>query len=502
MIKPLIFSFEKDGKTVLGFDTCLDSRAFAQAKFAQVITEPGFIVKPVTESEYPSSPHPIAIELWKASGVVEYANTGSSPTMVVWGQNFEGERLDLIINDNGRQDDALKAINAWILAVCALGENIPLKLPEHYRLPLQPFAAIIGSNGDVFFSPPSLALRCMTAAGEAERLSGGEWYIHPDPGGTELAAFTAAAMLYRVFAGTPPFTATDESILHQDMRDGNNLPAHLAIPGLDAALASAINRILVPPKKNVPAKPCGRELLGEFHKLIRNKTVSSLVHPVSETDLRSIEKEKNTFQKITGASVKTRRFVARNTALLLGSLAAFVAALFVAHSFAQSRARLPTTAGMEPAGVIETYYKAIGDLDHQLMEACVTGNAGKDDIGMVINFFVIGKMRQAYGVNAKPAIVSAKEWLELGGVVSESAVLGVTDIKINEQLTMSKGEEAFYQVRYTFWYPAEADDPLEKTETAQYRPPKSIFRTDTVTLVRKKGNWRIAEIQRQVTDNE
>jgi len=67
-----------------------------------------------------------------------------------------------------------------------------------------------------------------------------ESYVNPALSGMEAAAFTAAAMLYRVFTGAPPFSNGDISILHQDMRDNNFLPLRFAVPGLEPRLAALI----------------------------------------------------------------------------------------------------------------------------------------------------------------------------------------------------------------------------------------------------------------------
>nr|AGS52291.1 hypothetical protein [uncultured bacterium contig00061] len=113
--------------TALGFDTGLDARAFAQAQFAQAITEPGLIVRGGSAG------------LWKASGVFEFAGDDGRLSLVVWGPPFEGDHLDLLLN--GDKDQALAAICLWIQAVMTAGEN---SLPA----PFWPCAAMIESNGE------------------------------------------------------------------------------------------------------------------------------------------------------------------------------------------------------------------------------------------------------------------------------------------------------------------------------------------------------------------
>jgi len=503
-----VFLFDVEGNKALGFDTGLDSRSFARAKFAQFITEPGLIVSPGGANS--------SVNFWKASGVVE------NSTMVVWGPPFKGQRLDLLLHDSEKREEALTAILFWIQAVLALGKEHsaptgapPTGAPPTGALPLWPCAALIGENqsNEVFFAPQSLALHCLMAK-ESNKIN--NRYVQPNLKGMNAAAFTAAAMLYQVLAGSPAFPAADEIILHEDMREGNFLPIRLAVPGLDDRLAALIQSALgqKAPSQNVKKDgglPNGTRLLEELLAVMRTVTVlrtvspDSFVSPLSEADKLSIEKEKTQYLKTNNASVNTRRFVKRNAAVLLGGFAAVVIAILIANSVIKSRSAL-STANMEPVQVIESYYNAFGKLDHQWMEACVIKGAGKDDINMVMNLFIISKLRQAYEQNLRPSIISAKEWLEAGGGQVNAQVFGVTDLQITISdlcLSINTPNEVFYRVDYTLWVPGEAlgEAGMEQNAdgtAAGYLPPKAFQRTDYVTLVQKKGNWRISEISRVI----
>ena len=472
-------SCEIDGHKALGFDTGLTARAFAQAKIAQFITEPGLIVRP---TEAP--PH--RIELWKASGVREETGADGAPTMVIWGPPVAGERLDALLNESQPPDTILAAVSLWIKAILALEEDTPPGGAPPAEIPLWPSAAIVAQGDEgrppsVFFAPSALAQRGVTPHDE--------WYVNPALNGKEARAFTAAALLYRVFAGAPPFSAANTSVLYEDMRDGNFLPIHLAVPGLDPRLAAFIQSALVP--NSITQR---REDAEEFTNLLEN-SAASLVRPLSETDRLLLEKEKAQFLKIKAASVKTKRFVARNTALLIGALAGAVAAIFIFHSVISARAALPTTEGMDPVQVIESYYHGFGKLDHQMMEACVTGGAGKNDINAVVTFFVMSKTRQAYERNASPLVFPAHQWQ--GGDLPDAPLFGASNLRV-ELLDGDYGSgELRYRVDYAFWIPEQLE--AEEALNPDSPPPSgshSYPRRDLLTLVLKRGNWRIAEIIR------
>jgi hypothetical protein len=489
-----IYSFELEGKAALGFDTGLDSRAFAQARFVQFITEPGLIARPDG-----------TIETWKASGVVERGGGTERPaSMVIWGPPFAGERLDLLVNDSARQNEALTALIRWIEARILLGEQ---------SVSPGKFAALIAGNassggsgaypaGTVFFAPENLSLRCIQAEGGKDRINGGERYVHPDLSGVKAAAFTASAMLYRVLAGAEPFSAEEASLLREDMREGNFPPVRFAAPGLDERLGRLIQTALSPTGKTSATADGGTEtasaLLSQLLAMLKASTgAASLFHSLSAEEIARITKEKERFLKRKNLTIKTRRFVIRNTAIIAGSAAAILITFLVARSIVKGRADGPTTAGMNAEQVIQSYYGAFGELDHPLMEACALKRAGKDDIEMVVNLFVITKVRQAYETGSAPPLISASKWKESGGPPVDSQVFGVTDLEIKHLSGNEDSEEIRRRVVYTLWLPWQRQDGEDGALIEQTgRLPEGVYYIDELTLVKHKGNWRIAEINR------
>ena len=144
---------------------------------------------------------------------------------------------------------------------------------------------------------------------------------------------------------------------------------------------------------------------------------------------------------------------------------------------------------MDSAQVIHRYYGAFGELDHPLMEACVTNGAGKSDIDMVMNLFVITRVRQAYEMRGAPPLISAPEWQAEGAGPVGSPVFGITDVEL-ERLSGSEGADAIrYRAAYTLYLPRQ-EAVTEETE------PEGARYIDELTLIKDRGNWRIAEINR------
>ncbi|MDR1587570.1 MAG: hypothetical protein LBS57_08955 [Treponema sp.] len=481
--------FKIEGKPALGFDTGLDASAFARTKSARLISERGLIVFPGGK-----------IETWQVGGIVEReAGSGESGrrgdcpagrTMVVWGPPFAGERLDILINDDGRKDESIFALRRWIGALLSLDGGASL-------CPWGALVAVDSAGGDaafppgaVFFPPQTLMLRCAQAGGMETLIRGGAAFVHPDLSGFDAAAFSAAALLYRVFAGEPPFPAAEETLLHEDMREGAFIPPALAAPGLDEELAALVREALGFSKKAGDRKPDrAREILVRFAEILDGggaekaaanlspAPFSSFFRPLDSEEQAKIGGERRLFVKRKKLTLKTRRFAARNAALIMGIGAAVLIAVFVGRSLAVSRDARPSTEGMTPLEVIQSYYGAFERLDHEMMEACAIRGAGKNDITMITNFYVISRIRLAYERNAAPFSVPR-----------------VTDIRIEKSAGSEESGELLCRVSYTLSLPLPSEEGQNAAQENAPAEEHAIY--DELTLVRHKGAWRIAEITR------
>jgi hypothetical protein len=501
-----IIHLEVEGKAALGFDTGLSSQAFAQAKFAQSIVQEGRIV-------YPGG----RMETWQASGVLEYRNR-ESLTMLIWGPAFPGERLDLLAADPARRDEALEALRYWIAARSALSAESEGPGNEF----LWPAGALVVTAasrtsrfppGTILFSPERLVARCLQAEGEDRWRDGVDSLVNPELG-KEAAVFTAGALLYRILTGQAPFPNRNTDLLHQDIREGVFLPARLAAPALDGDMANLIDRAIAGlknapgsaktgPRKAASQAEAVRPGLGELGAALGpagSGGAASFFRPLDEGERERAAEERLRFEKKRRFTVNTRRFVIRNSAILGGSLAALAALILIVNSVIAGRKDLPTTRGMEPVQVIEAYYNAFGELDHTMMDACVINRAGKGDIEMVTNFFVLSRVRQAYEY-IPDVTLSAQKWRDQGALPTASQVFGVTDLDIRQTGGDESADQVHYRASYILWLPREAsaDFDVQDTPSAGAEPgdlPRGYPVTDDLTLVRRKGDWRIAGMER------
>jgi len=468
-LKKSIFSFELNGKEVLGFDTGLNPRDFARTKMAQSIPQPGNIIYPDGKTD-----------IWQSGGVVSLGS-GTDETIVFWGPIFPGERLAELIK-SGNKNEALDAFRFWLKARIVLEEKFAKEekaafkgssgaLIIHKENDLFPF-------GTVFFPPADLFMCSITAEIEAE-------WVHPDLEGAEEISFCAGAMLYRIFCGTDAFSGTHTEEIHQNIREAVFLPPNLAVPALDPEMSELISMSLGKKIKGKLAKRPTPNAIMEFIGASVSRQVSSWLRTLDTSEITKINTEKARYIKKNALTVKTRRFVTRNRIIITVSIAVLAFVVFFVHDLIKSRSG-NITRGMSPVEVAITYYNAFGELDHTLMENCVRGKAGREDIDMVMNFYVISRVRQAYEVYSN-SFVSAQKWIDEGSPATDRIVFGITDLKTSGFLMNE--EKASLRAEYVLWMP-------DNNEEGNTTIPESDARVDELDFILYKGAWRISNIRR------
>jgi hypothetical protein len=497
-MKKTVFSIEQDGKTMLGFDTGLDAQAFAQAKIPQFITRPGHIV-------YPDG----RLELWQPGGVIEYRSGSdrfkSDVSMVVWGPLFPGERVDEIVNDPGRRDEALNVICYWLNARTAMeakfsGEDSPLPGPTGAFVVVKENAEGY-PLGSVFFPPARLSKRSLDAEGDSAVLEAARW-VHPDLEGAEGISFTSAVMLYRILSGASPFTRGNMDELHEDIREGVFVPPNLAAPGLEPEMAALIANAMSSVAENKQTKI--RPSPDDIYKTLspsQARHVSTWLKPVAEEELLRVKAELEQFNKKKARSVKTRRFVVRNTTIIVISLVVLIVVGFSVYGAVKRQAEKPNTKGMSAVEVAETFYSAISALDHETMEGCVTGKAGKNDVEMVVNFFVMTRMRMAYEMEYR-FYMPAQEWINNGKPDTQMLVFGVTDLKIRSISRDDAKGNAVLEADYLLWMPSTgflSEAELIAIYEAKGEIPMfgALSHKDKLTLTLRRGSWHISGLERE-----
>ena len=495
-MRRLVFNFDLDGKTVLGFDTDLDARAFAQTKMAQFISQPGYIVFPGSKPRGQGSLLSGRIETWHSKGVTELENK-----MIIWGSFFPGEELSEILL---RQSESLDALRFWLKARIALEKSI--NSGEGLSFPGPAGAFIVTASeaakqspvgqasaennypvGTVFFPPVRLLKRTLDAGGT---LLDAQRWTHPDLKSDEEISFSAGTMLYHIFCNNPPFYRNDENELREDIREGVFVPPQLAAPGLDPEMAKLINEAISPETRTREAKP-RPDFIMDFIGSPGSRQASSWVKALSDKEIQSARLERDQYKKRTKGAVKTRRFLNRNTTAIAAIFIVLLVSIIFTRSLIRSRAELPNTMGMTAIEVVKAYYQAFNTLDHAMMQASVSGRAGRNDIQTATSLFVVLRVRQAH--ESTEFFMPASEWLEAGQPETGKLVFGITDLTVT--LLSESESNAVFEAAYVFWTPAANEDEENLTSL-----PRGIYTRDIVTLAFQRDAWRITDIERRVTE--
>ena len=128
------------------------------------------------------------------------------------------------------------------------------------------------------------------------------------------------------------------------------------------------------------------------------------------------------------------------------------------------------------------------------MQGCVIKKAGKDDIEMTSQLYVLSKMRQAYEMNEPSSVMAAQDWINSGAAPTEKVVFGVSGLSLQTLDADESDGEVSFKVAYSLWAPAFNNDESEEG----LRVPGEQTRVDEIRLVLHEDQWRIAEIKRRL----
>jgi hypothetical protein len=464
----IMMHFEYEGKTVLGFDTGLNERAFAQAKANSLVTELGYVVS-----------QDCSINIWKPEGVTEI-----NKRMIIWGSHFDGTSLNALIQNDADKDATLNAMRSWLRAIKVLSEkNI---FPN-----TSPIGAIIAEDGRIFFPPSTLTKRCLDAKGKETVLSASLRYQHPDLTENDALIFSAGTMFYQIFSGEAAFHHSNSETVRSDMRQGNFLPINLAAFGLKQNIVQLINDALKPEN----AKPS----LTHFIELIeQEKLFTDFFMQIGDDEKKLLMTKQKQYQKRNEIKIKTKMFFHQKKSILIGTGIGIAIIIFIAWNIIAGIQNKPGTKGMTPYEIAERYYESFGIMDHDFMEAATINNAGKNDIAMVQNLFVISKVRQAYEMTAP--VIPVQVWIDEGSPKTESIIFGVSNLELKE--TNQSDQEIIFAAKYYLWMPANfisSDEDMQSAEStdSQTSLPISVEHNSTIKLIKKNDVWHIAEITEQ-----
>ena len=444
--------------TRLGVPTGLAGGSFALTKITGAKSEPGYVVNGDRVTD------------WRFIGV-----TYVKGDPWLFGPMAEGRSLAEMLDQP--PEAALAALASLASAISVLQQR---EVPP-FRL--QSEAVIYLEEGGLLFLPPGLMTVLKDSRPVEYRLRACEAINHPYISGKDAFSYTLAALAYRVLTGEFPFMDETEQGLRDRVRRLRVTPAHLVRPEIREEVSDLIAKAL--------AKPGSVSVAG-WIEAFESWRKESPFRPVSDEEKTAILTKAADHRQKAARSFRSTVFLERNGRTILVVAAAVLVVAAVASSILRNALAPRATKGFSAEKVVETFYKSIGPLDHQVMENCVIQGAGKAEINEAINLFVISRQTIAY--EGKSYIVDAAEWDAKGrpAVVSPSFVHGVSRLQITRE---SGDPEPVFLATYERYARAFEDQSLEAAPAINGRKV-----TDRLYLKQDKGDWVIYRIDRLRTE--
>ena len=357
------------------------------------------------------------------------------------------------------------------------------KIPEK----LYPEGMFFLKKGGILLLPEKLMQKILALEPIDRRIAYFNSFNHPDLTGEENCVFFLATVTYRLITGFSPFVGTTEEELHTEMRYFPPLPATLKRPGLDEELSDFLQLFLIMKEKLS---------LSEWVQKIEHFSKQPLMHSLTREEMEKKAKETERFLSQRKSSHRRRTFwMKHRTHVILASLLTLVGGYFV-YDVLSNALRPPRTVGMPPEQVVNLFYTSMNTLDHQAMEDCVKGKAGKAYINEVTQLYVVSRMRMS--VEFKSGMLDAESWYRKGRPPLQEGVTlyGIAELKIDQEVGQDPSkinsrkekepEVRQFLVQFHRWVP---DPPSEGN--LRFRG----YQIEERVILQKEGEgWVIVEI--------
>ena len=312
-----------------------------------------------------------------------------------------------------------------------------------------------------------------------------EPYHDPSLTGAASVVYSAVALLYHALTGVAP-QRIDEA------RTNQTVPIHLLQPRVAAQIATIIDGVL---SGVIPATTDALQRI-ETARRVKGNSWFEEISP-EEAERR---REAAGQQLVLGSQQRRRRnFWRRNrTRLLVAAVVIFLVGS-IPFSIIRSRLQPPRTTGMTPLEIVEGFYRAWNDLDHQFMEDALAAGVARDIVREVTNIYVIDRVQTAHEMRGR--FRSPEEWIAEGRP-ENTVPYGVAHVRAG---ILHEGEhETTIQVDYEMWRPGQDDQDDRHGQDDRGEVP-TILRThlqDTLELAPTRHAWEITAIRTRVFSEE
>jgi hypothetical protein len=428
-------------------------------------TSPGWLVEKASLRE------------WRFEGIVE-----KDGTVLLYGPHVDGMPLSSVLTM--ALAPALPFLLRLVEALVLLSER---SVPP---FPLETDTILFTGSGGVLFLPPEVSREIRDHSVFERIRESFESINHPDLKGEALASFSVAAILYRILTGSFPFMGTSAEEMHEQARKLEINPPSGVVPELSAEVSALIMAGLGRGRRVVVT-------LLEWADGLTAWQGQELFHALSPGEKDQALQAAASRRQSASRSFGRRMFWEKNwrTVAIVTAIAIAVAA--GAGSILRNVLAPRVTRGYAPARVVETFYTSMNTLDHQAMQACVVGRAGREQINETTTLYVTSRVTQGY--EGKSNLLSAAEWDRQGRpqIVSPATVYGVTGLSLKEE---KPAPAPIFLVTCDKWNPAPPPDTGAMPSASESPKSEGHRLQERVWLKKDRGDWVIYRIDRLSED--
>lgn len=418
-----------------------------------------------------------SVREWRFEGIVE-----KSGSVFLYGAHVTGIPLSSILGMPVAQ--ALPFLLRLVQTLTLLSER---GMP---RFPLQTDCVLFTGSDGVLFLPPDVLREIRDHSAFSLTRESYESINHPDLKGDAGVSYSIAALLYRIITGAFPFTGESAEEMHEQARKLEiNAPTGV-VPELSAEVSALVMAGLGRARR--PAVT-----LAEWADRLAAWQGQELLHAVSPGDREQAVRAAAARHQSASRSFGRRVFWEKNWRVVAIVAVVVIAAAAGVGSIVRNVLAPRVTRGYSPARVVEAFYSSMNTLDHQTMQACVIGRAGREQINEVTTLYVTSRVTQGY--EGRSNVLSAAEWDKQGRpkLVSPATLYGVTGLTLTEE---QPAPAPVFRVTYDKWNPAPPSDTAAMPSAVE--PPKSEGHriTERVRMKQDRGDWVIDRIDRLSED--
>ena len=381
----------RDGRPVLAIPVGLGRNEIVLTKLKGLRTAPGYRVGP--------------------DGVRERFLEGfykEGDRLYLYGPWEPGVTLEEVLE----RGEALPYLRRLAQALAALGERRPAELATD--------AVRFLEDGAVELLSPQVMRQARSIQPEEHRRRTYEALNHPDGRGL---SYCLAAMLYRLVTGVYPFAAESGEEIRRRARELRLAPLSLTRPEVRAEVSAAVMDGLGRGRGAPPT-------LEQWAALLAGWEAGGLYRQLPEAEARELAARARRDGELAARAYRRGVFWQRHWKTVLIVAAAAAAVGIFSGTVLRNLLKPRSTRGLAPLQVVETFYRSVNTLDHERMQDCVAGRAGKELIDQVIHVYVMSRVNLGY--EGRSLIRSAGEWDRAGrpAVTPPDAVFGITDLAV------------------------------------------------------------------------